>query len=144
MRKINLRAHHLLCIPRYYRGGYDHKFAKNMKKICLEIRRNPEVKINLGAKCDDLCHKCPYEHKGVCAQTPKIGGDVLSWDKKVLKALKLKENSVHKARDILGLAIDKFDRSDIRKVCDNCIFFDSCIKVGINNSFRKEVLKGSK
>lgn len=138
---IEIRAHHLLCIPRFYRGGYDNKFAENMKKICLEIRKNPEIKVKVVVKCDDLCHKCPYEYNRRCIQTPEIGKWVLSQDKKVLKYLKLKQNSVHKARDIFNLSIDKVNQSNIRSVCKNCIFLDNCIKVGVNNSFGKDLNK---
>lgn len=137
---IKIRAHHLLCIPRFYRGGYNKKFAKNMKRICLKIRKNPDIKIKvIIGKSDDICHKCPYEYKRRCVQSKEMNKWVLSQDKKVLKHLKLKENSIYKARDIFNLAMDKLNLKNIRKVCKGCIFLDNCIKVGINNSFRKDL-----
>ena len=70
---IKIRAHHLLCIPRFYRGGYDELFAKNMKEICQTIRKNPRIKIKVVVgKLDDLCHKCPHESKKGCVQSNKI------------------------------------------------------------------------
>ena len=139
---IKIRAHHLLCIPRFYHGGYDKKFAENMKKICTQIRKNPDTKIKvIIGKPDDICHKCPYEYKGRCIQSKEMNKWVLSQDKKVLKHLKLKESSIHKARDIFNLAMDKLTPRNIRKVCRGCVFLDNCIKVGINNSFKKELNK---
>ena len=44
---IKIRAHHLLCIPRFYRGGYDEKFARNIKEICQGIRKNPKINIKI-------------------------------------------------------------------------------------------------
>ena len=38
---IKIRGHHISCIPRFYHGGYDKTFAKNMKEICMQIRKNP-------------------------------------------------------------------------------------------------------
>ena len=45
MNMIKIRGHHLLCIPRFYSGGYNKEFAENMKYICMQIRKNPDVKI---------------------------------------------------------------------------------------------------
>ena len=71
---IKISSHHLGCIPRFYRGGYDQKFAGNMKKICTQIRENPNFKIKVVvAKPDDLCDKCPYLHSGQCVQSIKLG-----------------------------------------------------------------------
>jgi len=143
MRKpLKIRAHHLLCIPRFYRGGYDESFADNMKKICNKIRQDPDTKIKIiVGKPDDLCDKCPYLYKKECVQSKKIGKWVVSQDKKVLKYLKLKENSIHKASEVFKLSIEKVNQKTIRRVCKGCIFLDNCIKVGVNKSFRKDLEK---
>ena len=139
---IKIRTHHLACIPRFYSGGYDKKFADNMKEICLEIRKNPNTKIKvLVGKLDDLCQKCPYNWKNKCVQSKKIGKWVISQDKKVLKILKLKNNSVHKARDVFNLSMEEINPKTIKRVCKECIFLENCIKVGINNSFMKDLNK---
>ena len=139
---IEIRAHHLLCIPRFYHSGYDKKFAENMKKICQNIRKNPDTKIKvIVSKLDDLCHECPYKSKGGCIQSKKIGKWVISQDKKVAKYLNLKPNSIHKAKDIFNLAMEKVNPKTIGKVCKNCIFLENCKKVGINNSFKKDLNK---
>jgi hypothetical protein len=139
---IKIRAHHLACIPRFYRGGYNEEFATNMKKICATIRKNPDIKIKiLVGKPDDLCEKCPYLYKKECIQSKEIGKWVVAQDKKVAKYLKLKSNSVRKAREVFNLSIDKVNRGTIKAVCNDCIFLENCIKVGINNSFRKDLNK---
>jgi len=138
---IEIRAHHLLCIPRFYRGGYNEQFSSNMKQICSIIRKNPDTNIKVIAKCDDLCRKCPHKHRNYCSQTPEIGKWVLSHDKKVLNYLKLKENSIHKARTIFNLAMNKVTQINISRICKGCIFLDNCIKVGINNSFKRDLNK---
>jgi uncharacterized protein len=135
---IKIRAHHLSCIPRFYQGGYNKQFAKNMKKICLKIREDPDTKIKiLVGKLDDLCEKCPYKTKTTCIQSKEIGKWVVSQDKKVAKHLKLKPNSIHKAKDVFNLAIKKINRKNIKSTCKNCIFLDNCIKIGVNKSFQK-------
>ncbi len=137
---LKIRAHHLLCIPRYYSGGYNKKFADNMKKICLLIRKNLDIKIKIIRKCDDLCAKCPNRKGNICVQTPTMQKWVLGHDKKILNYLKLKENLIYKAKDIFNLSMNKIDL-DIAKICNTCIFVKNCFKVGINNSFRQDLNK---
>jgi len=137
---LKIRAHHLLCIPRYYGGCYDKKFAKNMKKICLFIRKHPDTRIKVvSGKPDVLCVKCPYMKGSVCVQTPKMQKWVLSHDKKVLNYLKLKNNSVYIAKNIFNLSMDNAD--SVARICKTCIFREDCTNVGINNSFRKDINK---
>ena len=139
---IEIRAHHLLCIPRFYRGGYNEEFAKNMKEICQRIRKNPDTKIKvIVGKLDDICHKCPYKHGKGCIQSKEIGKWVITQDKRVIKFLNIKPNSIHKAKDVFNLSMEKLNPKTIDKVCKDCIFLENCKKVGINNSFRKELNK---
>jgi len=138
---IQIRPHHLLCIPRFYGGGYSKEFGENLKKICFDIRKNPNLKIRVLKKCDDLCEKCPYKKDNICKKTPKLNHWILRQDDKVLKKLKLKDNSIHKARDIFNLSIDSVTSQNIKDICKGCVFLKNCIKVGINNSFKKDLNK---
>ncbi len=139
MKKI--RAHHLLCIPRFYGGGYNKKFGENMKKICSYIRKHPNTKIKVLKKCDDLCAKCPHKKNNICKKTSKINYWILSQDNKVLKKLKLKENSIHKAKDVFNLSMKNVGNKDVKNICQGCPFLNNCLKVGINNSFRRNINK---
>src|SRR3989339_147902 len=107
---IKIRAHHLLCIPRFYHGGYDKEFAKNMKNVVQDIRKNPnqEIKIVVG-KDDILCDSCPYWYKNECVQSKQIGRWVVSQDKKIAKYLNLKSNSIHKAKDIFNISMNSIN-----------------------------------
>jgi hypothetical protein len=137
---IKIRAHHLLCIPRFYGGGYDRAFGKNMRSICMKIRRNPRVRIRaVAGEPDDLCARCPHRHERGCVQSEEIGRWVVSQDEKVANYLGLKPGSVHAAKDVLNLSMDKVNGKTIRSVCKGCIFLDNCVRVGINSSFRKDL-----
>jgi hypothetical protein len=137
---MKLRAHHLSCIPRFYHGGYNRKFAENMKKLCMRIRKNSNTKIKVVlAKPDDICFKCPYLYKGRCVQSPEIGKWVVKQDKKILKYLKLKENSIYSAKEIFNLSIKRINSKTIKSVCKNCLFLKNCIKVGLNKSFMEKL-----
>lgn len=139
-KQINIRAHHILCIPRFYRCGYNKNFADNMKEICKNIRDNPDNRIKiLVGKLDDICIKCPYKYKNRCIQSNEIGKWVILQDKKVAKYLKLKPNSTYKTREIFNLSMNKLNQKTIKSVCKNCIFLNNCIKVGMNKSFKKDI-----
>jgi hypothetical protein len=142
MREI--RAHHLLCIPRFYGGGYDKRFGENLKRICFEIRKNPDMKVKIIKRCDDICDKCPYKKDDICKKTPNLNYWILKQDGKVIKKLKLKENSIHKAKDIFNLSMNKVGNKGIKKICQKCVFLENCLKVGINNSFKKDINKKPK
>lgn len=136
---IKIRPHHLLCIPRFYGGGYSKEFGKNLKKICFDIRKNPNLKIIISKECDDICKKCPYKKDEVCKKTPKLNYWILRQDEKVLKKLKIKDNSIHVVLEVFNLSINKVTSKNIKEICKGCVFLKNCIKVGINNSFKKEL-----
>ena len=78
---IEIRAHHLLCIPRFYSGGYDREFAGNMKKLCSIIRKNPGTKVKIiTGKPGELCRECPHRQENMCMQSEEIGRWVVSQD----------------------------------------------------------------
>lgn len=140
-RIIKIRPHHLLCILRYYRGGYNKKYTNNLKKICKILRKNPNLKIKITKKCDDICIKCPHQINNICKKRKNINHYILIMDNKVLKLLKIKNNSVYKARDILNLSIDKIKNKELKNICRGCEFLKFCIKYNLNKSFVKDINK---
>ena len=136
MDEIKLRPHHLLCIPRYYRGGY---VAETMKKICSNIRKKSNTKIKVVKKTDDVCTGCLHLKKDFCNKRPKINKYILIQDEMVLKKLNVKENSVHKAKDIFNHSVNEITNEDLKEICNGCDFLESCLKWGPNKSFVKDI-----
>ncbi|MBT3407667.1 DUF1284 domain-containing protein [Candidatus Woesearchaeota archaeon] len=139
---IEIRAHHILCMPRFYRGGYNTNFAINMKNTCQHIRNNPNTKIKvIVAELDVLCLQCPHKSNNKCVQSKKIGKWVEEQDRKVANFLDLKANSIHTAKDIFNLGMNKVNSKTMEQVCQDCIFLKNCMEVGVNNSFKKDLNK---
>jgi len=138
---IEIRAHHLLCIPRFYGGGYTKEFGLNLKQICMHIRRNSNTKIKVVKECDAVCGKCPYKKDYMCKKTPKLDRWILRQDARVLDKLKIKQNSIHKAKNIFNQSMNTITSENIADICKGCVFLRNCQKVGINNAFRKELNK---
>jgi len=140
MKPLKIRAHHLQCIPRFYHGGYNKRFAENMKKICQYIRKNPDTKIKvLSGKFDDICKECPYKQKNKCVQSKEIAKWVVFQDKKIIKFLGLKPNKTYAAKDVFNSSMEKINPRTISKACRDCILLQNCMKIGINNSFRNDL-----
>lgn len=138
---MKIRAHHLLCIPRFYGGGYTKEFGSNLKEICMKIRHNPAANIKVIIECDDICEKCLYKKDDVCKKTPKLNEWILRKDTAVLDKLKIKQNSIHKAKDLFNYAMNTVASKNVAEICKGCVFLRNCLKVGINNAFRKELNK---
>ncbi|MBD3303643.1 DUF1284 domain-containing protein [Candidatus Woesearchaeota archaeon] len=136
---MEIRAHHLLCIPRFYGGGYTTEFGLNLKKICMQIRQHPNTSVKVIRECDTICEKCPYKRDGVCKKTPKLNKWILRQDDAVFNKLKIKPNSVHKAKDIFNHSMNTINSDNLSEICKGCVFLRNCIKVGVNNSFRKNL-----
>lgn len=58
---MDIRYHHLLCLPRFEGKGYSADFCKNMANV--KKRYNNE-KITLVEHCDEICSHCPNNEGG--------------------------------------------------------------------------------
>ena len=145
MKIINLKPHHLVCIPRYFsKGGYNKKYSQNFNKICKLIRKNPNIKIKIIKKCDDICKQCPYKKDNICKKIQDINYLINIQDNRVLKTLRIKNNSIHKAKDIFNLSINKINNKNLKKHCKikyGCEFLKPCLKYNFNKSFIKDINK---
>lgn len=130
---IKIRAHHLLCISRFHNshndGWYSKEYENNFKSIYQTIKKNPETNIKIIKKCDDICKKCPHKSGSICNKRPKINYWIDIMDNKVLRKLEVKENSVHKAEDIINETISKINNKDLRGICKGCGYLNSCLNV---------------
>ena len=66
---MEIRYHHLLCLPRFEGKGYSADFCKNMANI--KKRYNNE-KITLVERCDEICSHCPNNKGGKCKEEEKV------------------------------------------------------------------------
>ena len=138
---LKIRPHHLLCLSRREcpKGWYTKELKKHAKEIRARIQKNPEMKIRLVKRCEDVCIKCPYHNKGVCVKRPKINYWIIVMDNKVLRKIKIEEDSVHTAKDIFNLTIGKIGDEDLKKICKGCEFLKYCLELGLKRSFVRKL-----
>jgi len=140
MKKI--RPHHLLCLSRKYatKGGwYNNKLTKHACKTRSEIIENPGLKIKIIKRCDDICKKCPNRRGKICKKREKINYWIIVMDNKVLRKLKIKENSINRSNKLFRLTINNINNKDLKNICRGCESLKYCLKYGVDKSFQKEL-----
>ncbi|MFH1364070.1 MAG: DUF1284 domain-containing protein [Candidatus Aenigmatarchaeota archaeon] len=136
---MELRPHHLVCLPRYYRGGYDKRSSENNRRICNHIRTKPTSKFKLIMGCDDVCSKCPHMKDGLCRKTSEINKWIKKQDSDIISLLKMRPDTSYTFRNAFNISIEKITNKELKTVCKGCEFLNSCLKWGVNNSFRKDI-----
>ena len=132
---IRIRAHHLLCIPRFKGGGYNKEIRGKIFNIQKEIKNNKKIKVI--SECDEICKSCPFKNNNKCEKEQGINKNIKIQDKKVLRSLKIKNNSIINAQDIINLSIGSIDNKELVNICKGCDFLQSCLKQGLNKSLVK-------
>lgn len=84
-RKIKIRYHHLMCIPRYIGEGYSEAFCKNLEKIKNNLKNNNYILVDC---CDDVCTYCPNNIDGKCKDEDKVSRYDEAVKEKIIKGEK--------------------------------------------------------
>ena len=120
---MNLRPHHLLCIPKFTGHGYNADFTAHMKSIVSELTEHPNTRITVTQGCDDLCKMCPNNINGVCTSLEKTA----LMDSAVLSICNLSygENilwttATCKVRERI------LKTKEFNKICARCKWFELC------------------
>ncbi len=130
-----LRPHHINCIF-FYRGfGYNNHFIEEINNILTLFKKNPNTKIKLTIKCDNLCVNCPNKQlSGVCITKEKV--DKLDYN--TLQIYNLKENEEYTFKQIIDIIYKNFDKYKFHKICSTCNWY----KQGVcNEDIIKEQLE---
>jgi hypothetical protein len=136
---MRIRAHHLLCIPRFKGGGYDKKIRKKMFLVQKKIIKNSKLKVRLVKKCDYICLSCPFFNKNKCRKRKNIEYWINIQENKIVKRLKIRYNQNFLAKNIFMLSINEIKNKELKNICRGCEYLKYCLKHGINKSFIKKL-----
>lgn len=101
---IEIRYHHLMCIPRFIGEGYSEEFCENMQRVKDNIASNSYILVD---SCDSVCSACPNNIDGICVDEKKVS----RYDTAVKKALK------------------KGEVPAPSKICADCKWYGICKKI---------------
>lgn len=100
----DLRIHHFFDIIRDFGAGKDfkhHSYGHSLHKIALLIKKNPNLKLRLVVRCDEICKGCRHFIKGHCDDVMTRRKDFTLKeefnnfiDNKILNACFLKEGNI--------------------------------------------------
>ena len=76
---IELRAHHLLCMPMYSGHGYSEDFCMHMSEV-INCLHEGNVKLRILLTPDEVCSHCPNLQPASLAETD-LEGEKLDWSK---------------------------------------------------------------
>ena len=105
-KKIKIRYHHLMCIPRYKGNGYSEKFCENLERVKHNLKNNNYVLVD---DCDDICSCCPNNIDGKCTD----------------------ENKVKKYDKLVKEKLIKGEKLEPKNICDDCCWFYICKDIDI-------------
>lgn len=121
-----LRPHHINCMFFYKGLGYSEDFNKGMNRIIDLLKDNPDTKIKLIVKCDNLCDNCPNKQSNhMCITKEKIE----KLDFNTLEIYSLMENEEYKFKQIIDTIYKDFDKRKFHTICNSCNWY----KEGICN-----------
>lgn len=119
--RIELRAHHGMCLNFFEGKGYSEDFTVHMQAIYDAMKGNPMLKVVV--KEDVICQKCPNLQKGIC-ETEEL---VREYDRKVLSNCGLTENSEISWNEFSNLVKENIIAAGKRKgICGNCQWTEIC------------------
>lgn len=120
-KRIELRAHHGMCLAFFEGKGYSKGFTEHMQAVYDSMKENPKLQIVINE--DVICQKCPNLQEGVC-KTQKL---VQEYDRKVLSHCGLKEDAEISWAEFSALVKEHIIVSGRRKsICGNCQWNPIC------------------
>ena len=107
---LNLRAHHIFCVPFLDplfsdRGEAFNRVEAMIKKVLLSDDKGTMVEVNEGV--DELCRECPLCKNNGCASPRGDEKEVRKWDSIILKRLGLKIGEALSVGDIQSIINQK-------------------------------------
>jgi len=116
--QVMLKPHHFLDIIKLYGSGLDFflpdlKYGHNFYKVGNWVLKNPQIKIVLTRRADDVCKSCKFLKDAKCTDKIKNFISKEEWnqiiDERILKTLNLKEGEIFTALKLCKLAIKYLD-----------------------------------
>lgn len=115
---LNLRAHHLLCLPGYEGKGYDGAHKTSWDTVSERLKEHPDTFVRIVDGKDDLCKNCPNA-KGV--NGIKCNAGFLSTlDDKVKDMLFLKTGLVLTWNQLMERVYAIMNKDNHKELCGNC------------------------
>ncbi|MCW3490429.1 DUF1284 domain-containing protein [Dethiobacter alkaliphilus] len=119
---LTLRAHHLLCLPRFRGRGYSEEFTANMAAVAKSLSENPRQMVRITDGPDDICDFCPHLNNRQCVNAR----NVKKRDRQVLAFLGLQAGESREYA-FLQQRLHALKGAAFQKCCTDCGWLDLCL-----------------
>jgi hypothetical protein len=117
-RRLDLRAHHLLCLHGFRGLGYSPEFVTNMQQVVEALSRDA-VLVEVGLGPDVICQPCPHlVDRPPCADPAGTARDRL-----VLAALEVSPGTVKPWREWQERVAGRISPARLTEICEDCSWF---------------------
>lgn len=114
---INLRAHHLLCLPGYKGNAYSKTHSNSWDEVSVALKTNPDMQVKIIEGKDTLCKKCPNDGSNGSKCNEKTLNIV---DEKVKQILDLKDNVIYKFSELTDKLKAVMTPEKHKEFCGSC------------------------
>lgn len=114
---IELRAHHLLCLPGYKGHAYNKEHSNSWARVSQSLKQYPDIRVKIVSGRDTLCTTCPNNEtaKSRCNET------ILALlDNKVKMLLNLTENITYRYEELQKALKEIMTVKKHETLCGSC------------------------
>lgn len=114
---IELRAHHLLCLPGYKGHAYSKNHANSWERVAKSLKQYPDMRVKIVTGRDTLCTTCPNNEKSENRCNEKL---LALLDEKVKSILTLTENVTYKYNELHKSLKEIMTKEKHEVLCGDC------------------------
>ncbi len=115
---LNLRAHHLLCLPGYEGKGYDGQHKTSWDTISEQLKEHPDTFVRITDGKDDLCKNCP---NAVGKNGKRCNSDFLATlDEKVKGLLNIATGTIMTWQEYMQKVFSIMNKDNHKELCGKC------------------------
>lgn len=118
---IEMRPHHLLCLPGYKGYGYDKKHANSWDRVSASLKEYPDMRVKIVSGKDTLCTSCPND--GSNGTTCNAKG-LKTLDDKVKTLCDIKDNVVYRFNELMDKVKSVMTPNKHKELCGDCLWWN--------------------
>ena len=129
---IEMRPHHLLCLPGYKGYGYDKKHSNSWDRVSASLKQYPDMRVKIVSGRDTLCTTCPNDgSKGTNCNAKRL----TALDEQVKNLINIKDNVVYRFNELMDNVKEVMTPEKHKELCGSCQWRSKGL---CNDTFQKQ------
>ena len=123
---LEIRAHHLLCLPGYRGLGYSDEFTQDMWKVSAAVFAYGTI-LKIVDRCDAICVSCPDRKGNECGKGKNSAAKIRKQDQAVAARLGVRIEDEVRSPEIWTLVRCRIRPPDLPQLCGECEWLGYCL-----------------